>query len=253
VTGGWLTAFLLSVFVFSVLFFMFCQALVAPAHKARMFETRGIDISGIVVGRHQSFIDEKGVYEAPFLDYTYAPKELAGEPNPVVRVKRSVSEKDYLAFRVGAAVPLVYDPAHPDQAIFKSTVEAHRGHKDPLRGEIVLLLVTMFPGGVAAILSVYLLWKHLRERSLLKWGKAAEATVVVESEYVYKGDSRATISYTFRDDGGARRTGRTTISLGPAGDPRPFPDLIELPTAVYDPRNSARNVLYPGFAARLVE
>ena len=231
----------------------FYTLVVAPWHQKKMLETHGIEISGTVVARRQAFNDAQGNYNDPFIAYVYKPKELANTPDHDVRVERHVSEEVYLAYRLGDPVPLVYVAADPKHAVFKNTVEAGRLGKGPPSDAGVLALIFLPFIGFWVILSAWMLWLQLRERWLLRWGKAAKATITGESEDVYKGARNARIAYTFQDDNGAQWTGRAVIPMGRANDPSPLPELIGPPTAVYDPRNGAKNTLYPGVMYRLVE
>lgn len=224
----------------------FYTLVLVPWHQKKMLEARSVEISGTVVARQQASNDRRGNYNDPFIVYVYTPKELSNTPNHDVRVGHYVSEEVYLAYRLGDAVPLVYDRADPKHAVPKST-------KSPPSNTGVLALIFLPFIGFWAILSAWMLWLQLRERWLLRWGKAAKATITGESEDVYKGARNAKIAYTFQDDSGARWTGQATIPMGRADDPSPLPELIGLPTAIYDPRNGAKNMLYPGVMYRLVE
>lgn len=155
--------------------------------------------------------------------------------------------------RVGGVVPLVYDPLRPDRVALKSTVDANRLRKHPPWVPVLVLMI-LFLGVPLALLISYIVFIYLRERRLLRGGKLARATIVGESEYVYRSLSRSDATYTFQDHRGAVWTGLSKGSVWRnPDDPRPDPDLIEVPTAVYDPRNSARHMLYPGSFWSLAE
>jgi hypothetical protein len=214
-------------------------------HQKQVLETKGIEITGTVVTRRQTFVDDAGRYHSPQLVYTYAPKELANTADRVVRVERNVSEQDYVQFAPGAPIPLVYAPAAPKQSAIKGSAGF-----GPPRDTGVLALVLLFSIGSSVGLSGFVLGRSLRQRWLLRWGKAAKATIIGESEYTYKGARNAKLSYTFQDESGAQWNGQTTIPLGDANN---LAEVIGPPTAVYDARDGSKNMLYPGVMYRLSE
>jgi hypothetical protein len=249
-TGATFAALLLIPAFFSVPFIIFYFAAFVPAQQEKMLETQGVDIFGRVVGLPDPGGAGRG-YHGPRVEFIYAPKELAGTPDRIVHGWNAVSEEEYETLRVGVVVPLVYDPARPEHALLKSIVEARRLRKGPRWEPLVVFLTAL----MAIIMTPILIlpWMFFRQKRLLQWGKAARATIIGRSESTYKGNSTSSVTYSFQDDRGASWTGQTTISLGRPDDPRPSPDLIEVPTAVYDPRNGARNMLYPGSAWTLVD
>jgi hypothetical protein len=219
-----------------------------PDQTLKMLEARGIEISGTVTALQHFHSTRRG--GAASIDYIYQPKELAGKPDRIVHVNSPISMQNYGTLRVGGTVPLIYDPLNPQSAELKSVAEFHRNYKGPRWWVVVLLLLTIPIGCFVSILA-YLQWAYVREKNLLRSGKAAKATILQQYEEAYRGNSTSKVTYTFQDDHGATWMGLATIPLGNTGDPRPNPDLIEIPTAVYDLRNSANNMLYPGSAARL--
>jgi hypothetical protein len=219
-----------------------------PDQTLKMLEERGIEISGTVTALQHFHGTRRGSSAA--IDYIYQPKELAGKPDRIVHVHSPISLQNYGTLRVGGAVPLIYDPLNPQSAELKSVAEFHRNYKGP-KWWVVVLLILAIPIGFIVIVLAYLAWAYVREKNLLRWGKPAKATILQQYEEAYRGSSTSKVTYTFQDDHGATWMGLATIPLGGVDDPRPNPDLAEIPTALYDPRNSANNMLYPGNAAEL--
>lgn len=246
-TGRTLTAILVFGFILCALIVM-SVLLGRPDRTLTMLEARGVEISGTVTALQYFPGTRRG--SAASIDYIYQPKELAGRPDRIVHVNSPISMESYRTLRVGGTVPLIYDPLNPRRAELKSVAEYHRNYKGPPWWVVVLLILTIPIGCIVGILA-YLLWAYIREKNLLRSGKTARATILQQYEETYRGNSTSKVTYTFQDDRGATWMGLATISLGGADDPRPNPDLIEVPTAVYDPRNSANNMLYPGSAAEL--
>jgi hypothetical protein len=226
---------------------MFVAEVLVPEHQTKMLETRGIDISGTVAAlqpRHRVWRGFRG----PYVDYIYQPKELIGKPNRTARAESTISEQEYGALRIGATVLLVYDPLHPDHAQLKNFVEAHRLRKGRPYWVSGLVLVTLFPGLMLSLIMPFMLAPYFGEKRLLKWGKAAKATIVGEFEFPSGDGKKLALTYRFDDDCGVAVKGQATIYLGPADDPHPNPMTM---TVVYDPRGSERNMLYPGSTVRI--
>jgi len=109
-------------------------------------------------------------------------------------------------------------------------------------------------GGPALALGGFFVFRYRREKHVLQWGKAAPAKITGEYEIDTRSGRVAKVSYSFEDDNGVTR--ENTKSLPVSDDPRPgFNDerarYLANPTAVFDPSNSKRNVLYPGTLAQL--
>jgi hypothetical protein len=89
---------------------------------------------------------------------------------------------------------------------------------------------------------------------VLQWGKAAPAKIIGEHEIDTRSGRVAKVRYSFEDENGITR--ENTRSLPVSDDPRPgFKEererYLNNPTAVFDPRNSKRNVLFPGTQLQL--
>jgi hypothetical protein len=109
-------------------------------------------------------------------------------------------------------------------------------------------------GGPILVIGGLYGFSYRREEYVLQWGKAAPAKIIAEHQVKTRSGLIAKVSYSFEDDHGVTR--RKTISLPVSNDPRPgFAEerarYLNNPTAVFDPRNSKRNVLFPGTLLQL--
>jgi hypothetical protein len=89
---------------------------------------------------------------------------------------------------------------------------------------------------------------------VLQWGKAAPARIIDKYEIETRSGRGAKLRYNFEDDHGVTREGKKSPPV--SDDPHPgFTDerarYLDNPTAVFDPRNSKRNTLFPGTLALL--
>jgi len=250
-TGLWVGMMWLISILFGLPVIVFAAAILGEEHELKTLETRGVDISGTVV-RLQPAVTGRGRGDhVPLVGYSYEPKELAGKPDRVIHGERGAAPSEYRTLRPGGMIPLVYDPKHPEQAELKSRVEAHRLGKETPAFPRGLLLFAVIPAGILS----YMFWNHLQEKRLLRWGKAARATIIGEVGYQARG-KWSRIIFTFQDESGNTVRGEKA-GLARGDDPRPDfvqhrQSFLANPTVVYDPRNSARNMLYPGSAAKLV-
>ena len=250
-TGLWVGMMWLVGVLFSLPVVMLGAGILGEEYQLKTLETRGKDISGTVVALQPAVTGRGRGNHGPLVDYLYEPKELAGKPDHIIHGERVATPSQYRILRTGGTVPLVYDPKRPEEAELASRVEAYRLGKDTSGVPRSPLFIAVIPVGFLS----FLLWHHLRERQLLRWGKAAQASIIGEVEYNSRG-RWSKVLYTFEDERGSTVHGEKA-GLARANDPRP--DFIEYrqrylanPTAIYDPRNSARHMLYPGGTAKLI-
>jgi hypothetical protein len=250
-SGVWLSLVILIVVVFSIPVAVLTATAFGVAHEIKALEKRGIDVAGTVVDLHAAIEGHGRSNHGPLVDYTYEPKEYAGKPDHTIHTERVASQAEYPGLRIGGAVAVVYDPLNPERSELKSRVEGYSVGKDSAVVPPALLLMFVIP----AVITAVVLWNYFGEKRLLRWGKATRATIIGEVEYQGRRGKMARVMYTFEDDQGATLQGEKA-GLATQDDERP--DFVEHrlrflrnPTAVYDPRNSARNMLYPGDAAIL--
>jgi hypothetical protein len=89
-----------------------------------------------------------------------------------------------------------------------------------------------------------IIWMSIlyKQKNLIKWGRTAEAMIIdIKERVAPKGGKYTMVTYRFTDADGK-------IVQGEGGPLRPNLNLIKFtnnPTVVYDPHNSAKNLLYP--------
>jgi membrane protein implicated in regulation of membrane protease activity len=221
--------------------------LFSAEHKTDALQERGVGGIGTVTRLSVDAKDHR--YR---IGYSYAPKEFAGRPYATAQGE-AITLVSPSALKIGGNVEIVYDPKDPDNSALMSEVEhAHRMS--------FWFLLLFIPSIFAAILSLMLsaiLYPYFRERSLLRWGKAVHATIVGEVADGLSGAKLCRLSFVFEDNGGNTVNGKSRRI--PASD-HPNPAIREYrsvylsnPTAIFDPRNSKRHMLYPGGFAKLSE
>jgi hypothetical protein len=118
------------------------------------------------------------------------------------------------------------------------------------RLEIILFVSAAFPVLGMAIVLAATLPSYLKEKKLLQFGKVAAATIVGEKdEWISKYGPSFTVTYSFTDEYGHAVTG-VQKGLPAKNDKRAIvvadrARIFDNPTALYDPLDSGRSVLYP--------
>ena len=237
--------------VFGLLFIALIGISISGEFELRGLEKRGVEVSGTVVGLAPAVTGQGRNDHGPLLDYTYEPPEYALKPDRVIHAEKQVSQALFQTLTAGARIPLVYDPLHPEHSQMESFIAAHRLGQTPPTLSPSLLLITLIPIG----LLFTALQGHFREKRLLRWGKAAKATIIGEFEYTVKRRPMAKVIYSFEDERGVVRQGEMG-GLPARDDPsEPFfherQRFLANPIVVYDPRDSRRHMLYPGAGAKL--
>ena len=162
--------------------------------------------------------------------------------------RAQMSTKEYIDISIGGKIPIIYDSRNPSQ----STTETQLNEGGQLTLGLILAMFIVGP----VVMTVYSFYKYSREKKLLQWGNAVPAKLIGEEEYSIRGAKFSTATYEFKDGNDTLITGiRTGV---PTSDSRRAA-MVELrariclnPTAIYDPQNSARNMLYPPSIAKLL-
>lgn len=159
--------------------------------------------------------------------------------------------------RVGTSMQVTYDRRSPAVSELTAELEADWAHPyDRFRFSALIVLPVFFSPIV--LMLIYTRWNYVRDRRLVRWGLAAAAVIVAENE-VGSGTSRRTrVTYQFRDRDGhlviGSRDGLPSRKKLEMANFRAFRDrILDNPTVLYDPANSARNVLYPSFCVAVRE
>lgn len=101
-------------------------------------------------------------------------------------------------------------------------------------------------------------WRCRKERGLLAFGPATSATILGADLYSRRYGRVCDVAYRFVDVAGAKVDGMSRdqpsepVARGDSRAYQPRRRLFDNPTALYDPRNSARNTLYPPLFAEIV-
>lgn len=101
----------------------------------------------------------------------------------------------------------------------------------------------------------YFMWMYIKERKFLKWGIVAEARVVEGPEIDGgKGARYMKVVYGFEDADGNTVVDTRTLP-GHSDNTKRSQNILkklEHPVVLYDPKNSKRNLLYPGYFVKCI-
>jgi hypothetical protein len=222
------------------------------SHKISVLEQRGVETTGHVSGVRITYGRNSRSY---IVDYNFEPVELSHQAvtfeGGESEVSADVYNADlYFAVRDGRPVAVIYDPDMPDRSMLMAEFNVAKAHN-------IWLLVgpaCAVIGGPTLAFSLLFAIRYRREKYVLQWGNAAPAKIIGEDKTATRSGWVAVVRYRFEDDKGVAR--ENTTSLPVRNDPRPdFTDerarYLGNPTAVFDPRNSERNVLFPGTLLQL--
>jgi hypothetical protein len=219
-------------------------------HKLEILKERGIKIEGVVV----DLFRRRGGYE---IAYRFSPSGISEAQSSglssdycqrgICQNTSPIDENDYKKLAIGAKVPVIYSPeiSYEGYLYFRDGFQVN-----PSGGLIPLaIMLCIIVALYAALMGFIQLLPYYRDKHLIKWGRATEATIT-ETQGV-NGSIKAV--YQFMDADGYILEGVQYVypsslqsrywwwppSYLPAGD------NLDNPTVVYDPRNSAKNLLYP--------
>lgn len=165
-----------------------------------------------------------------------------------------VSSDEYRSMTVGDKVRVIYDPLDPDRAI--PNIGKSGANMPLLRPSLLLTLVGLALLVVLVASSVTLaLLQYIRERRLLRWGRAAPATILDQRRRYGQMPRWPAVSFEFMDDVG-RTIGGTQTYIPRRWDLRLRfvkyrPSIFSNPTVLFDPGASDHNLLYPTILAEL--
>ena len=221
---------------------------VASSHKMSVLEQRGVEITGNVFSRH--IVEGKNNSHAYFVEYRFEPPELSHQAVIFEGDEVQVSAALYYAVRVSGPIDVIYDPERPARSMLLASFNLAKAHS----AWPMVWIASAIIGGPTLVIGGLYGFYYRREKHVLQWGKAAPANIIGEYQIKTRSGLIAKVTYSFEDDHGVTR--KKTISLPVSSDPRPgFAEerarYLNNPTAVFDPRDSKRNVLFPGSLLQL--
>jgi hypothetical protein len=232
----------------TVIVFLILVIAAASAHKTSVLKHRGHEIIGHVVSEH--VVEGKNNSHSYFIDYRFEPPELTHQAVNFEGDEVQVRASQYYGAETGDPIAVIYDPERPERSMLLASFNAEKLHGPwPLA-----LIACAIIGGSALILGGLYVFYYRREKRVLQWGKAAQAKIIGEYEVETRSGRIAKVTYSFEDANGVTRKNKRSLPV--SRDPRPGcaeerARFLMNPTAVYDPRNSKRNVLYPGTLLQL--
>jgi hypothetical protein len=219
-------------------------------YKRSALQERGVAIDGKVVDLY--ITHHKGnLYH---LKYRFWPKERLISPESFVEDDAFISDNDYNALKVDDIVPIIYDPLNPERSELEVNDLSPRDR--PLQYNIVVTFLAILAPILTFIVSfiVFSIGVYLKERKLLRWGKAAPAMIFDDRQHS-TGGGLPVVTYEFVDDTG------TVVHGAQKYVPRRWDfrlrftkyrsSIFNNPTVLFDPNNSTNNILYPPIIAEL--
>jgi hypothetical protein len=229
-------------------------ALIAPTEISRAHKIAALKDHGVEVAAHIDRQDEQTTRHGTnyIAAYHYSVDQPSGIPGSSFSGEGRTSWLEYVKISVGGKIPVVYDAHNPGQSTTKTQLNEDGGAPY----EVLIIFLPLFVG-IPIAMTGFVYFKSLRERRLLQWGNVVPAKIVGEEEYsAGRGMRLSRLTYEFKDSSGALVTG-TQGGVPTNGSDRSA--AIELrarfcinSTAIYDPQNSARNMLYPPSASTLL-
>jgi len=227
------------------LFGFLAMSVYASAHKAEILRSRGVATEAQVTSLH---IEKSRNSQAFYVDYQFSPA------SPTMRqdVRHAVDptdEADYRALRIGQSVPILYDPTNLGLSDLNFRDRIHR--EDPFRTFYGLTAAFgVFMGVSYAICFLVFLKFYSSERRLLRYGRAAAATIVTQRQSGIGRRPATVVTYQFTDADGkviedTRKNLPGTAQLKQPGFKQYLAGILDNPTVLYDPDHSEKNMLYP--------
>jgi hypothetical protein len=220
----------------------------ASSHKMSVLEQRGVEITGNVFSEHA--VRGKNNSYSYFIDYRFDPPELSGQVVVFEGDEVQVRASQYYAKGIGDPIAVIYDPERPDRSMLLAAFNAERAHSAlPLA-----LIASAVIGVPMLVLGGLYGFYYQREKHVLQWGKAVPAEIIGEQVIETRSGRVAKVRYSFQDQNGVTRENTRSLPVG--DDPRGgFKEerarYLNNPTAIFDSRNSKRNVLFPGTLLQL--
>jgi hypothetical protein len=204
-------------------------------------QERGVKITGEVIDKRITPVKHGKVYH---IDYQF---NVQGDSNHDQSGSGMVSDVIYGLIKIGYRVPVVYDPMRPDRSVLNIDNSLdHIDSFDTFRALFILVFIVTIPAAIAMIL----LWfSYRKEKRLVEWGTVASAEVLGEREVRSRNGRVSTLTYQFRDhSGNLIQSERKYVPTKDATDTYSTEErrcIFENLTVLYDPYDSASNILYP--------
>lgn len=231
---------LLLMFGFALAISLFCAWILhSLIRQDYAFRAIAVRATGTIVGLHTAPYRNGLIYS---VDYRYQfPADNGAPPSPIYSGSGETIESIYSQLTVGQRVPIAYDPDRPSVSRLNFNDVVYRDGMPP----ITVALISSGPLLLAPPTGLILILIYLRERWLLRWGKAAEATIIRQYQYsLGRAGQRTAIVYSFIDDYGQTVEG-VRKGLAANLDPEKYREIFDNPTVLFDPRQGVRNKLYP--------
>ncbi|MBI1216704.1 MAG: DUF3592 domain-containing protein [Alphaproteobacteria bacterium] len=217
----------------------------AQAYKAEILRARGVSATGTVISRKMYGSMAKTSYH---VSYSFQPPAAASGKSPF-HEEVATTANAYYHLHEGGPVDVIYDPLDPSR--FEMNVYDDVRRTDPHKRLADMLWVSSFLACILIPMISYLYWLYWREKDLIREGHMTWAVILAEKEYVgRRGMQFLQTTYEFTDAEGRTVQG-VRKNLSRRGDPSKqcrelTARILDNPVVLYNPKNSAKNMLYPG-------
>jgi len=238
-------------------FFVIAGVTVLPAllnaeretNDAKDLREHGVEakatIDGLYTHRQRSRISYHAVYH-------FADPAHPGDAKYYISGDDRIEQSLYDTLKANSSVGILYDSRDPEH----SAIEAELDRQPALEFQVNDIAFRLgLPALIFVGLAVYGFMKFLAEKRLLQRGQPVSATIIGETEVQGRNGRTARVAYSFKDAGGqtiqGKRGGIPTSDAKSEKSIAARACLLDNPTVLYDPGNSAKNMLYPGVFATL--
>ena len=210
-----------------------------------ILKTRGVATQGSVEELRVSQGRRSTTYH---VDYLFVPSSNS-PPQSTVKGTTVVRHDEYSSLRRGQSVPVIYDPQDSGRSSLDldDTIRTADPYRDFWNRSAWygLILGAAYATGVALAIRLY-----RKEKWLMMWGSIAEAKIVEEREYAVRHGRRMALTYEFADSQGNKIRGTKrnlpTQDTTSEGWRDQLKKVVLYPVVLFDPNDSARNILYIG-------
>jgi hypothetical protein len=206
------------------------------------FKATGTPIEGTVDNLTSRYISGRHAHTNYYVSYSFHAKrqDFDGVKNILARRTALISATDYQTLRINQKIPIIYDPTQLDKSVlaFERTPETLNDPADALGRSSYITSGFLFVVYGLLFGSVWPVF--FKERSLLRWGKIAHASVITKEEKRGRGGAYINLTYSFRDDMGA-----TVQAINKRIPAAQIGGKEEMLTVLYDPNDSSKSAIYP--------
>ncbi|HEU0117718.1 MAG TPA: DUF3592 domain-containing protein [Alphaproteobacteria bacterium] len=248
-TGSFWFVLLVITLSFLPVFYVFVSTGYGKVYKLEILKERGVTVHGAVANLRIQSSKNGPLY---YVDYQYKPADM------VYSEGSNITGDVFKTLHIGQTITVIYDPLDQTRS-FPNAGDLERS-LDAAKKTWHMLVVFMFPlfGTFFVGAELFAFWTFSKQKKLLSYGMAAQATITGERQ-VNRGRSGVftEVTYQFQDDSGntveGKRSDLPRQKLRDKGGKAlaQWTKAMDNPTVLYMPGKSSVNLLYPPTMVRL--